>query len=179
HVALVGTTAALLGVLGFIYASHSPAKAEDKSSNLVGSVVVTNVITPPSVASLLATNLPVVARPEVQGGRVLHLQLVTADSGKPIPNVPIEYYAFLSDNFIHKFIATDRLGECDVQYPTNVTKLELTTRKDGFADTRLLWLPSHGDVIPTNYVARIDWPVAIGGRVVDAIGKPVAGAKVW
>jgi protocatechuate 3,4-dioxygenase beta subunit len=63
-------------------------------------------------------------------------------------------------------------------YPTNTTKLELTTRKDGFADTRLLWLPSHGDVIPTNYLARIDWPVAIGGKVVDQDGNPVAGAKV-
>ncbi|HSY17415.1 MAG TPA: carboxypeptidase-like regulatory domain-containing protein, partial [Candidatus Acidoferrales bacterium] len=78
----------------------------------------------------------------------------------------------------NKQFVSDRFGEVDVDYPTNISELELTTRKDGFADTQLLWRPPNGEVIPTNYVLRVDWPVAIGGTVVDADGKPVAGAKV-
>ena len=56
--------------------------------------------------------------------------------------------------------------------------LELTTRKDDFADTQLSWRPPNGQMIPSNYILRIDRPIAIGGTVVDADGKPVAGAKV-
>ena len=177
---LVGTTAALLGILGFVYASHSPTTPENNSEKLAA-VVATKAPTQESATSMPATNLPVVAgsKARVQDGLVLHLSLVTADGGKPIPNVPIEYWGWCGDKGEHKQIISNRFGECDVEYPTNTSKLELTTRKDGFADTRLLWLPSNGDVIPTNYVARIDWPVAIGGRVVDMAGKPVAGAEVW
>ncbi len=180
-VALVGMTAALLGVLGYIYASRSKENPGDIPTEPVAAMAATNTNLPENANNLPATNFPVMATTKAQArdGRVLHLKLVTADSGKPIPNVPIEYYAFLSDNLIHKFITSDRFGECDVEYPTNTVKLELTTRKDGFADTRLTWLPLNGYVIPTNYVARIDWPVPIGGKVVDLDGNPVAGAAVY
>ena len=180
HVALVGTTAALLALLGFIYASHNPAKAGKDSSQPARVDVSTNGIAQSGAVTMSATNLLVRAAPEVKDrdGRVLHLQLVTADSGKPIPNVPIEYWAWWGDKWKHKEITSNRFGECDVMYPTNTTKLELTTRKDGFADTRLLWLPPNGYVIPSNYVARIDWPASIGGKVVDQDGNPIAGAEV-
>ena len=118
------------------------------------------------------------AVPLLTNGSILHLEIVAADSGKPIPMVPIEFRGWVGGKFDGKWFTSDRFGVCDVVYPTNITELGLTTRKDDFADTRLLWRPPNGEVIPTNYVLRVDRPTAIGGRVVDADGKPVAGVKV-
>jgi len=70
------------------------------------------------------------------------------------------------------------MGVCDVSYPGDTTELQLTTRLEGFADTRLLWRPSNGEVVPTNYVLKLAPAVLIGGRVIDADGNPVQGAKV-
>ena len=137
--------------------------------------VVANVIAP--TTNPPATNAPA-KKPRKRDAMNLHLTIVTADGGKPIPSVRIDYRGWAGENFKGKHFTSDRFGECDVDYPANITLLELTTRKDGFADTQLLWRPPNGEVIPTNYVLRVDWPVAIGGTVVDPDGKPVAGAKV-
>ena len=179
-VALAGMTAVLLGVLAFVYESRSTTTPKRNSAKLAAVVVSTKAVELESITNVPATNLPVVAASKLTAreGLVLHLKIVTADGEKPIPNVPIEYWCWWGDGFEHKQIASDRFGECDVTYPTNTAKLELTTRKDGFADTRLLWQPEHGDVIPTNYLLRIEWPVAISGKVVDSDGHPVAGAEV-
>ena len=178
--ALVGMTATLVGVLGFVYESRSTATPKSNPVQLPAIVASTNDM--PVVAAMTAplTNPPAVATApaKITNGPVLHLQIVAADSGKPVPMVPIDYRGWAGGKFKGRQIVTDRFGECDVVYPTNITELELTTRKDGFADTQLLWRPPNGEVIPTNYVVRADRPVAIGGQVVDADGKPVAGAKV-
>jgi hypothetical protein len=120
-------------------------------------------------------------------GSVLHLQIVTADTGKPIPNVPIDYFAWgwrtdpngakLRALWQKRFLS-NRLGVCDVIYPENIDRLELITGKGPFADTRLLWQRPLGDVIPTNYVLRVERAVAISGTVVDAEGNGVPGAIV-
>jgi RNA polymerase sigma factor (sigma-70 family) len=176
-VMLAGTTAALLSVLGFLYALRSWATPENNSGRLAAAIMINKTAQDTNV---LATHFPVIVAQKVKssGRLMLHLKLVTSDSGKPIPNVPIEYYAWWDNQLDHKTITSNRFGECDVEYPTNTSKLELTTRKDGFADTRLLWMPSNGYVIPTNYMARIDRPVAIGGQVVDTTGNPIADAEV-
>ncbi|HWF20465.1 MAG TPA: sigma-70 family RNA polymerase sigma factor, partial [Verrucomicrobiae bacterium] len=129
-------------------------------------------ITPNIPAAIVAT-----APANATDGLVLHLEIVSTETGKPVPNVPIDYRCW-SQDFHRKQIVSDAQGICDVLYPSNTTELELTTRKDGFADTKLLWNPPHGEVIPASYVLRLDAPVPIGGRVVNVDGDPVAGAKV-
>jgi len=183
--ALAGVAAVLLGVAGFVYESRNTAAAghDQDQARPATTVAVASAIIATGIANsnnVPATNAPVVAakKPRVRDGLNLHLNLVTVDSGKPIPNVPIEYRGWAGGKFKGKHFTTDRFGECDVDYPTNITELELTTRKDGFTDTQLLWRPPNGEKIPTNYIMRIDWPVAISGQVVDADGNPVAGAKV-
>jgi protocatechuate 3,4-dioxygenase beta subunit len=114
----------------------------------------------------------------IRKGSVLHLEIVASSNGKPIPLAPIEYRAWAGEQFEGKELLSDQLGRCDVIYPTNVTELELTTRKDHFADTRLLWRPANGDVIPAHYALLLDRPTPIGGRVVDEDGNPVVGANV-
>jgi RNA polymerase sigma factor (sigma-70 family) len=116
---------------------------------------------------------------DVADSNALQLVIVAADSGKPVPNVPIEYQGWEGTKSKYETLFGNRAGICDVSIPRNsITDLELTTRIDGFADTRLRWHPDHGDVIPTTYTLRLTRPVLIGGTVVDPDGRPVAGAEV-
>lgn len=126
----------------------------------------------PVVSPVRSANAP------ITNGVRLRLEIVAADSGKPIPNVPIDYGFRVAGRYQSGKLASDRLGICDVLYSGDATELSLITRKDYFADTKLLWQPANGDIIPTNYVLRLDRGVPIGGTVVGPDGKPVAGARV-
>lgn len=113
------------------------------------------------------------------GSSVLHLTIVATESGRPIPSASIEYRAWSGRTFQgQKTLTANRLGICDVPYPADTTELQLTTHIETYADTRLLWHPNNGQVIPENYVLKVDAAVLIGGRVLDPDGNPVAGAKV-
>jgi RNA polymerase sigma factor (sigma-70 family) len=52
-------------------------------------------------------------------GAVLHLQIITADTGKPIPDVPIDYFRGTAQNHEHTVLRSDLFGVCDVTYPSN------------------------------------------------------------
>ena len=126
-----------------------------------------------------ATPAALPSTPTPSENPVLHLTLVGAQDGRPLASVPVEYRAWSGQKFQgQKELTANRLGICDVSYPSNTTELALTTQIEGFADTRLLWRPPNGDVIPTNYVLKLAPAVLIGGRVIDADGNPVQGAKV-
>lgn len=112
------------------------------------------------------------------GQSVLHLTLLTKQTGEPVPSGTIESHGWIGGRFRKQMFTTDRVGNCDVTYPTNVTKLDLMTHIDGLADTRLLWKTSEGDVVPRDYVLKLDPGVPIGGQVVDPDGNPVPSAKV-
>jgi RNA polymerase sigma factor (sigma-70 family) len=149
----------------------------ETSGNMVGAVAAPTNSTVQNAPTVAPSAVSPADAP-LTNGAVLHLQIVTADSGKPIPTVPIDYRGWVGGKFEGKYLRSDRFGVCDVSYPSNISELELTTRKEPFADTRLLWRPPRGYVIPTNYVLRLDRAVPIGGSVVDADGNPVAGTKV-
>ena len=176
--ALGAMTAALIVTLTIMVVSRQPNAGT--SEKMVAIVAPNNPSMIVSSTNIPATAVPVIVSlpSKVTNGSVLHLEIITADTGKPIPMVPIDYRGWVGDKFDEKKLVSDRFGICDIVYPTNITELELTTRKDDFADTHLLWRPPNGQNIPTNYVMRIDRPVPIGGSVVDAEGHPVAGAQV-
>ena len=110
---------------------------------------------------------------------VLHLTVLAADNGGPVPNARIDYHRNEGRKIVVNTLSTSQTGNCDVAVPrATTTKLELTTRIDGFADTRLHWDVELGEIIPTNHVLRLARAVPIGGWVADADGRPVAGAKV-
>lgn len=109
---------------------------------------------------------------------VLHLTILAKPNGEPISSGTIDYRGWSGGKFKGQKFTINRVGNCDVVYPTNITDLQLTTRSEGFADTRLAWLPPNGDVIPTDYVLKVDPAVPIGGQVLDPDGNPVAGVKV-
>lgn len=56
--------------------------------------------------------------------------------------------------------------------------LQLITQIEGYADTRLEWTPSQGEVIPSEFKLELNPATRIGGSVVDTTGRPITGAKV-
>jgi RNA polymerase sigma factor (sigma-70 family) len=171
--------AALIAALTIMVASHHASAGPSEKTLAVAASTNSGMIV--SATNIPVTDVPVITSvpPRVTNGSILHLEIITADTGQPIPMVPIEFRGWAGGKFLgRKTFMSDRFGICNVLYPTNITELELTTRKDEFADTQLLWRPPNGEIIPTNYVLRIDRPVSIGGSVVDADGNPVAGANV-
>ena len=110
---------------------------------------------------------------------MLHLAILAADTGKPVPTVQVDYRRWEGGKFTGKMLMADASGVCEVVFPSKTTTdLELTTRIDGFADTKLDWQPAHGEVIPENYTLRLTRPVAIGGQVLGPDDEPVAEAVV-
>lgn len=108
----------------------------------------------------------------------LRLTIVAADSGRVIPNVPLSYKSIEGEKWITKEIAASRDGVCVVSYSTNAASLELVTRVEGFADTRLNWEKKRGDVIPEAYTLKLKRGVKIGGKVLNARDELVRGATV-
>lgn len=115
----------------------------------------------------------------VAGGDQLLLDVVTADSGKPVPNARIEYWLWEGKEVARETLWADRFGKCAVPVPRGTTThIILVSQCDGFADTRLDWRPDRGEAIPDRYTLRVARSVPIGGKVVDADGQPVTGAEV-
>jgi protocatechuate 3,4-dioxygenase beta subunit len=133
-----------------------------------------------------SSELTRVAAPQVVGriseaarSNGLHLIILAADSGKPVPNVLVDYSGKTNEETKTLKLFGDRAGNCYVTIPREtISEMQLTTRVDGFADTRLRWNPEHGETIPAIYTLKLIRPVALGGLVVDADDQPVAGADI-
>ncbi|MCW5557577.1 MAG: sigma-70 family RNA polymerase sigma factor [Verrucomicrobiae bacterium] len=108
----------------------------------------------------------------------LLLTFLTKDSGRPVPNVAVNYRGWEGTHFTKRRFVSTRLGEATVRVAPGTTRLDLISEAEGFADTRLRWVPERGDTIPTNYTVRLERAVLIGGTVVDPGNRPVAGARV-
>lgn len=109
----------------------------------------------------------------------LTLTLLAADSDRPLPNVPIDSVIQTAENTNRKRLQSTRDGVCRIPLSrATLRSLELTTRLEGFADTRLVWRPDCGQPIPLSHTVKLDRAVRIGGRVLDPDGKPIEGAKV-
>ncbi|MGZ4962716.1 MAG: carboxypeptidase regulatory-like domain-containing protein, partial [Limisphaerales bacterium] len=204
--ALAGATAtgASLLVLKLLALSKAQLAIAALAATAAAVVIFASFRTPSTQASLTAqtlaakTNTPIVAtaapaqpqktatEPSTNGSTskvpansaVLHLTVLAKETGEPMSSGTIDYRGWVGGKFKGQKFTINRAGNCDVIYPTNTTELQLTTRSDGFADTRLTWRPPNGDVIPANYVLKVDPGVPIGGQVLDADGNPVADAKV-
>lgn len=108
---------------------------------------------------------------------LITLTILSADSGRPIPNATVDLRA-QAKKWVIKKLTTDGDGICDVEILPGLKTLELTTQISGFADTRLSWNVQRGDKIPAKYKLAIERAVLIGGRVLGPDDEPVAGAKV-
>lgn len=108
----------------------------------------------------------------------LHVRLVARDTGDPLPDVDIRYRYDVGSKISYAQLLSDPRGMVEAVFPNQVTRIEFFVQVDGFAETRLVWRPEHGEVIPAEYAWRLARAVPLGGRVVDATGTPVSGATV-
>lgn len=130
-----------------------------------------------SASGLAPTSLPAAAT--APDPEALVLTLLDAERGQPMPNVAVDYRCWTGTDLDRRTLHGTREGLCEVRFPRGTaTHLQLTTRCEGFADTRLEWRPDRGEQIPFEYTLRLERAVPIGGMVVDPDGQPVAGAKV-
>ena len=94
----------------------------------------------------------------------IRLEFVAADSGRPVPNVTIDYLQQKKE-YSRKTLSADRTGICRIPIEKDSQSIELKTQVEGFADTKLRWYPGRGESVPTNYVLRLARGVPIGGIV--------------
>ncbi len=140
--------------------SNSPALVEQRPAVQLRSV------NPSVTAEAAATN------------GVLELRLVAADSNDPAANANIECYWSDGDQSDWEKAHSDSAGVAVIPLKTNLVELELYVRVEGFVSMLVGWRPPRGENIPAQYVLKLARAATLGGRVLDAEGAPVAGAKV-
>ncbi len=123
----------------------------------------------PRMQSDATKSVPTTIDPQVtssltptESNSVLHLEIVAADSGLPVPYVQVQA-SHDKGLWGEKASVSDRYGVFDVGYERDARQLVVWVHLDGYADTRLLWRPALGDAIPPSYVLRLDRPTPIGG----------------
>lgn len=129
-------------------------------------------------ADAAATEDPAVSAETLPSGPALVLTFLAQDSGQPVPNVQVNYRGDEGQHFTSQSFTASRAGVARVRVVPGTTHLQLLSVSEGFADTKLVWNPDRGDVIPSNRIVRLERAALIGGTVVDPDGRPVAGAKV-
>ena len=129
-----------------------------------------------SAAGALAT--AATASDEPAGSLALHIYLVEAATLRPVPGGEVEFRGWKGEEFIGRTFRSDSNGYSRVHYPPGITDLEVTTRIDGLADTRLKWTPKNGEIIPPDYTLKLVKGTTIGGVVVDEAGRPIPEATV-
>jgi RNA polymerase sigma factor (sigma-70 family) len=115
---------------------------------------------------------------DTAGQLKLLLYLVDAATDKPVTSGEIEFRGWEGSKFIGKTYRSDTNGYARVYYPIGITGLEVTTRIDGLADTRLKWTPKNGEIIPPDYTLKLVQGTTIGGLVVDGQGRPIPDSTV-
>lgn len=171
----LGTVAVALMFLAFFWAQHAqinpagPPVANATPTNTPSFSVNASMQDVANTGTQFVETIPT---------EVLNLAFVALESGKPIPNVQVEYWGWADQKFTRKNLMSNRLGDCNIEIPQNTTKLELFIRSEGFADSCLSWQPERGSKVPDRYTVKMARPVLIGGYVVDPEGQAVAEARV-
>lgn len=186
---LLGSSAFKLGALLTAVAFFAGAilwNREDRKPNdrvaappLVSGTVPSEHDTTPATAYLNASLTAQSPSIHSEDTNVLKLHLIARESALPVGDSQVEFFSADGQRYDRRTLTTDSEGRCAIPIQREkLTELELTTRIDGFADTRVKWWPPRGDTIPYEYTVKLDRGVPLGGRVVDVAGNPVAGAKV-
>lgn len=114
-------------------------------------------------------------------GRTLRLRVIDKATGQGISNGQV-LLATWSDRSVDERwdLRTDASGECEIPYGAGVGRLDVGVLATGWEARFATW-PSEGvSDIPANYTLALARTAgAIGGRILDLQGRPVAGAEVW
>ncbi len=106
----------------------------------------------------------------------MRLQVVDADSGQPVSGVKVRAWV--------RAEPTDPTGVCVLPLPKPGSEnfsYRITLSKDGYVGQYITWSKTQQDRVedmPTNFTAKLEKGVSIGGIVKNEKGEPVPGARV-
>jgi thiol-disulfide isomerase/thioredoxin len=106
----------------------------------------------------------------------MRLQVVDAATGQPVPDVKVRAWV--------RADPTDQSGVCPIPLPKPGSEnfsYRITLSKDGYVGQYITWSKSQGDKLadmPTNFTAKLEKGVSIGGIVKNEDGEPVPGARI-
>lgn len=176
--ALIATTVGIAVVRPALTARIT-AETRGASNQAVGAPGGAGGFMPPQPGAPATTETETAPEePATAADFLINLQFVAADSGQAVPGVVVGYRGWKGDAFTRRKFVGRRDGGVEVRVVEGTTRLELNTEAEGFANRRLVWQPPNGESIPLALTVRLERAVAIGGRVVDSDGQPVAGARV-
>jgi beta-lactamase regulating signal transducer with metallopeptidase domain len=117
------------------------------------------------------------AQAEAAPGKVFHLQVVSADTGRPVPRANVRATIGHRD----EWKTTDDQGRLDIPHSTGPgdKDLDIDVWGDGFAMQRHDWGPRYGVSIPDGVTLKLQPGETLGGVVQDEQGRPIGGATVY
>ncbi len=130
---LAGTAA--LGCMAVALVSHHAQSAQTAPVKpAIQSLAMNSAVETPQVASEAAVAAP---SPSIDTTNKMTLHIVTADSGKPVPSVELDYWVWEQQEVHHhKPLHADRFGNCDVPVPRS-TSHQVRSRQ------RTRWIRGH------------------------------------
>lgn len=184
------TVALLLGISGLMWmnrhgwlGSNDDAVVAQQTTNglaaEIDSSTVTNLFTvSPTTDHSITDSSTSTTNDASWTGRELRLKIVTKDTGQPVPNVKVGYVSRFQKQVSNDTALTTRAGDARIKLYPELSRLEIMTEAEGFADTALRWFPDEGEAVPAAYTLRLERGILIGGIVVGPDDKPVGGATV-
>ncbi|HEV7925282.1 MAG TPA: hypothetical protein VGR14_08005, partial [Verrucomicrobiae bacterium] len=108
--------------------------------------------------------------------RQMRLQVVDLETGQPVPEVKVRawVHAEPTDSSGVSLIPLPKPGSESFSY-------RLTLSKDGYVGQYVTWSKAQHDKVedmPTNFIAKLEKGVSIGGIVKSGAGEPVPGARI-
>ena len=116
----------------------------------------------------------------ISGGltlNVLNLDFRTAE-GQPVGDVRMDVHYYSPDGTGGRVLTNNLHGMTLVEYPTNTTRLEIFTARDGWGDMTLRWDIARQELIPERQTVIVEPGVFLGGVVTDFNGKGMPGIIV-
>ena len=140
-------------------------------------VTATAIVVSGVLGALQLTRAEAQAQPADGRGRVFHLQVVAADTGRPVPNADARVWIALRD----ERRKADAEGRLDITYATGPADRTFSVDAwgDGGAMQRHDWGEDPTRPIPEGGVIRLQPGESLGGLVQDEAGRPIAGAEVY
>ena len=119
-------------------------------------------------------------RSAISGGltlNVLNLDFRTTE-GQPVGDVRIDVHYYSPAGTSGRVMTNNLRGMTMVEYPTNTTRLEIFTARDGWGDMTLRWDIARQELIPERQTVILEPGVLFGGVVTDSDGQGLPGISV-
>ncbi|QEH36715.1 Regulatory protein BlaR1 [Aquisphaera giovannonii] len=123
------------------------------------------------------SNQPGKATTEATSGKVFHLAVVSAATGKPVPRADVRVWMGLRNDWR----VTDDEGRLEIRHSTGPAdrNLSVDVWGDGYAMQRHDWGNKPREAMPEGATIKLMPGETLGGLVRDEQGRPIPGATVY